>query len=120
MMTVQEDRVEVLIDLIFGPGAFTPLASRSPIEQELLRNAVRHACMYLPEVERIILALRYGVGDQDIHSLKETALLTNMTELDAYYIESKALKRLYKTPLMNLLRSQIDEFLFQCGALCRR
>ena len=116
----EEEPIEVLIDRIYGIVVFTPLSSRSPAEQALLRDAVRHACTYLNYLEREIIELRYGVRGWRAQGLMNVAQGLQICEANAFSIENEALEKFSNMRPSRLLDSQIDEWRFQLGLMCRR
>ena len=78
-------------DLIAGESA-------EPVEEvhvSLVENAVRHAVETLPERERVVVKMRYGMdGDPDPKSLEEIGRQLGLTRERVRQIESQALQRL--------------------------
>jgi RNA polymerase primary sigma factor len=78
-------------DLFAGEG-------REPAEEvhvSLTENAVRHAVDALPEREREVVKLRYGMdGDADPKSLEEIGRILGLTRERVRQIEAQALERL--------------------------
>ena len=61
----------------------------------LTENAVRHAVNALPEREREVVKLRYGMdGDPDPKSLEEIGRQLGLTRERVRQIEARALQRL--------------------------
>jgi RNA polymerase primary sigma factor len=88
---VGEEGGASLADLVAGEGA--------PIDEEvhvnLAEEALHRALGELPEREREVLALRYGLdGDADPFSLEEIGRRLGLTRERVRQIESKALQRL--------------------------
>ena len=84
-----------------GDASFGDLfAGESPEPMEevhisLTENAVRHAVDTLPEREREVVKLRYGMdGDPDPKSLEEIGRLLGLTRERVRQIEARALQRL--------------------------
>jgi RNA polymerase primary sigma factor len=73
-------------------------ADTEPIEEvhvSLAENAVRHAVETLPDREREVVKLRYGMnGDPDPKSLEEIGRILGLTRERVRQIESQALQRL--------------------------
>ncbi|HYP48283.1 MAG TPA: sigma-70 domain-containing protein, partial [Thermoleophilaceae bacterium] len=61
------------------------------LSQELLRRTVRE---FLPEPERRVIELRYGIGGQDPQPLRETGRRLGLSAERVRQLEAKALKRL--------------------------
>ena len=84
-----------------GDSTFGDLVAREdaePIEEvhvSLAENAVRHAVETLPEREREVVKLRYGMdGDPDPKSLEEIGRILGLTRERVRQIEAQALQRL--------------------------
>ena len=84
-----------------GDTAFGDLfagEAREPVEEvhvSFTENAVRHAVNALPEREREVVKLRYGMnGDPDPKSLEEIGRILGLTRERVRQIEARALERL--------------------------
>jgi RNA polymerase primary sigma factor len=78
-------------DLIAGEGA----EPAEEVHVSLVENAVRRAVETLPDRERAVLKLRYGMdGDPDPKSLEEIGRQLGLTRERVRQIESQALQRL--------------------------
>jgi RNA polymerase primary sigma factor len=65
------------------------------VEVSLREDAVRHAVSALPDPERSVLKLRYGLdGDPDPKSIEEVVRQLGMPRDHVKRVESQALKRL--------------------------
>jgi len=88
---VGEEGDTAFIDLFAG-------AAPEPVEEvhvSFAENAVRHAVNALPERERDVVKLRYGMnGDPDPKSLEEIGRILGLTRERVRQIEAQALERL--------------------------
>ena len=79
-------------------GELIPHEGAEPVEElhvSLAENAVRRAVETLPQRERIVVKLRYGMdGDRDPKSLDEIGRMMGLTRERVRQIESQALARL--------------------------
>jgi RNA polymerase primary sigma factor len=87
---VGEEGEAGLVDLLAGEV-------ESPVEEVhvgLAGDALRRAVARLPELEREVVRLRYGVGDGEPRSLSEIARLLGLTPERVRQVEASALERL--------------------------
>ncbi|HEY8777779.1 MAG TPA: sigma-70 family RNA polymerase sigma factor [Gaiellaceae bacterium] len=72
------------------PGETVEPAEELELREEVLAAAVRS----LPEAERRVIELRYGVGDGDPRTLEQTARLLKLSRPEVLELEQVALERL--------------------------
>ena len=85
--------------------------AESPYERavEILRDdALRDALENLGYRERRVLELRYGLGDEQAHTLGEIARTFNVTREGVRQIESQSLEKLKNLPEAQQLRDDIE------------
>ena len=87
---VGEDGENTLGDLIPSPGP----GPDDVVDDRLRRAAVRRAVRRLPERDRVIVRLRYGIDGDPPRSLKEIGELLRLTPERVRQIEASALARL--------------------------
>jgi RNA polymerase primary sigma factor len=87
---VGEDGENTLGDLIPSPSP----GPDDVVDDRLLRAAVHRAVRTLPERDRVIVRLRYGIGGDTPRSLKEIGELLALTPERVRQIEAAALARL--------------------------
>jgi RNA polymerase primary sigma factor len=87
---VGEDGENTLGDLIPSPGP----GPDDVVDDRLRRAAVRRAVRRLPERDRVIVRLRYGIDGDAPRSLKEIGELLRLTPERVRQIEAAALARL--------------------------
>jgi RNA polymerase primary sigma factor len=83
-----------------GLGDLLPSQERGPVEEVeigLRQEAVRAAIARLPEQEREVIKLRFGVGGDDPTPLREAGRLLGLSPERVRRIEHKALERLAGT-----------------------
>ena len=88
-------------------GALLPSAGRGPEEEvdiSLREDALRRALAQLPDVEREVVKLRYGVGGDDPTPLSETGRRLGMSPDAVRKLERKALTELAQSRELEALR----------------
>ena len=78
-------------------GDLLPSDERGPEEETdiaLQSDALRTALARLPEREREVIELRFGIGDHEPATLRETGRLVGLSSEGARRLEARALKRL--------------------------
>ncbi len=78
-------------------GDLLPSDERGPgeeIDSALQGNALRSALARLPERERAVIELRFGIGDQEPATLRETGWVVGLSSEGVRRLEARALKRL--------------------------
>ena len=78
-------------------GDLLPSAERGPEEEidiALQSDALRTALARLPEREREVIELRFGIGAHEPATLRETGRLVGLSSEGARRLEARALKRL--------------------------
>jgi len=100
---VGEDGDE-LGDFIENKSAECPFEKVS--EQQMYRHLAK-ALNALDPRERRILEMRFGLGDEDEHTLEEVGLVFNLSRERVRQIEKKALERLRHPQWRNLLEDHI-------------
>jgi RNA polymerase primary sigma factor len=88
--TVQEDSETALGELIADERPGTELE----VEETLRDEAVDRALAALPDVERKVVELRFGLGDEEPVSQRETGKRLGISEDSARDVENRALSRL--------------------------
>jgi RNA polymerase primary sigma factor len=84
-------------------GDLLPSADPGPADvvDDLVRDAaVRQAVHTLPERDRMVVGLRYGIGGETPRSLKEIGQLLSLTPERVRQIEAAALARLAEMPAL--------------------
>ena len=97
---VGEDGETALGDLIAGEGP--------SVEEEVVTNAedakLREAVDTLPEVERDIITLRFGLDREEPHALRETGRRLGLSSERVRQLEDRALRRLAQDGAVAALR----------------
>ena len=97
---VGEDGETALGDLIAGEGP--------SVEEEVVTNAedakLREAVETLPEVERDIITLRFGLDREEPHALRETGRRLGLSSERVRQLEDRALRRLAQDGAVAALR----------------
>ncbi|HUH97930.1 MAG TPA: sigma-70 family RNA polymerase sigma factor [Anaerolineales bacterium] len=78
-------------DFIVDEDALSPMESAA---REMLREQIQHALEGLPDREREVLELRFGLTDGKDHTLEEVSRYFDVTRERIRQIESKALRKL--------------------------
>jgi RNA polymerase primary sigma factor len=73
------------------------------VEQSFRREMLRKALTRLPDREREIVRLRYGIGDQEPKTIEEVTRRLGISQHRVRGIESRALAHLARTPEMEAL-----------------
>ena len=76
-------------DFIVDEDALSPIDSAA---KEMMREQIRHALDGLPEREREVLELRFGLTDGKDHTLEEVSRYYDLTRERVRQIEAKALR----------------------------
>jgi RNA polymerase primary sigma factor len=97
---VGEDGDTALGDLIAGDGPSVEDEVVSTIEDTRLREAVEE----LPDVERDIITLRFGLAREEPHALRETGRRLGLSSERVRQLEDRALRRLAKDNAVAALR----------------
>ena len=97
---VGEDGETALGDLIAGDGPSVEDEVVSTIEDTRLREAVEE----LPDVERDIITLRFGLAREEPHALRETGRRLGLSSERVRQLEDRALRRLAKDNAVAALR----------------
>jgi RNA polymerase primary sigma factor len=91
-------------DFIVDEDAPSPMDAAA---REMLREQIRHALDELPDREREVLELRFGLTDGKDHTLEEVSRFFDVTRERIRQIEAKALRKLrhpsYSKPLEDYL-----------------
>ncbi len=102
---IGEDGDSVLGDFIEDDRAGAPLDSAS---HQILREQIECVLARLPERERKIIQLRYGLNDGRYRTLEEVGKEFGITRERIRQIESKVLRKLRHPAYGNQLRSYLD------------
>ena len=78
-------------DFIVDEDALSPIDS---VARETLRDQIRHTLHGLPDREREVLELRFGLTDGKDHTLEEVSRFFDLTRERIRQIEAKALRKL--------------------------
>jgi RNA polymerase primary sigma factor len=97
---VGEDGETALGDLIAGEGPSVEEEVVTTIGDDRLREAVED----LPEVERNIITLRFGLDREEPHALRETGRRLGLSSERVRQLEDRALRRLAKDNAVAALR----------------
>jgi RNA polymerase primary sigma factor len=97
---VGEDGETALGDLIAGEGPTVEEEVVSTMEDDRLREAVET----LPDVERDIITLRFGLDREEPHALRETGRRLGLSSERVRQLEDRALRRLAKDDAVAALR----------------
>jgi RNA polymerase primary sigma factor len=97
---VGEDGETALGDLIAGDGPTVEDEVVSTMEDDRLREAVET----LPDVERDIITLRFGLDREEPHALRETGRRLGLSSERVRQLEDRALRRLAKDDAVAALR----------------
>ncbi len=93
-----------LADFIVDEDALSPVDS---VALETLRDQLRHTLKQLPDREREVLELRFGLADGTDHTLEEVSRYFDLTRERIRQIEAKALRTLrhpfHRKPLEDYL-----------------
>jgi RNA polymerase primary sigma factor len=98
---VGEDGETALGDLIAGEGPTVEEEVVSNLEDDRLREAVET----LPEVERDIITLRFGLDREEPHALRETGRRLGLSSERVRQLEDRALRRLAQDDAVAALRA---------------
>jgi RNA polymerase primary sigma factor len=98
--TVQDDSETALGELIADERP----APEEEVEMTLRDEAVTQALAELPEVERKVVELRFGLGDEEPVSQRETGKRLGISEDSARDVEIRALSRLSNSDELAALR----------------
>ncbi len=102
---VGDDGDTVLGDFIEDERALAPIDTAS---QQLMREQIEGVLARLPERERKIIQLRYGLNDGRYRTLEEVGKEFGITRERIRQIESKVLKKLRHPSYGRTLRSYLD------------
>ena len=97
---VGEDGETALGDLIAGEGPSVEEEVVTTLGDDRLREAVEE----LPEVERNIITLRFGLDREEPHALRETGRRLGLSSERVRQLEDRALRRLAKDNAVDALR----------------
>jgi RNA polymerase primary sigma factor len=97
---VGEDGETALGDLIAGDGPSVEEEVVTTLGDDRLREAVEE----LPEVERNIITLRFGLDREEPHALRETGRRLGLSSERVRQLEDRALRRLAKDNAVAALR----------------
>ena len=97
---VGEDGETALGELIAGEGPTVEEEVVSNLEDDRLREAVET----LPEVERDIITLRFGLDREEPHALRETGRRLGLSSERVRQLEDRALRRLAQDDAVAALR----------------
>ena len=97
---VGEDGETALGDLIAGEGPSVEEEVVTTLGDDRLREAVEE----LPEVERNIITLRFGLDREEPHALRETGRRLGLSSERVRQLEDRALRRLAKDNAVAALR----------------
>jgi RNA polymerase primary sigma factor len=97
---VGEDGETELGDLIAGEGPSIEEEVASDLDGERLRNVVGT----LPEVERNVITLRFGLDREEPQALRETGKRLGLSSERVRQLEDRALRRLAKDDAVAALR----------------
>jgi RNA polymerase primary sigma factor len=92
-------------DLIVDEDAPSPMDSAA---REMLREQIQHALEELPEREREVLELRFGLTDGMDHTLEEVSRHFDVTRERIRQIEAKALRKLRQPVHSKLLEDYLS------------
>jgi RNA polymerase primary sigma factor len=98
---VGEDGETALGDLIAGEGPTVEEEVVSNLEDDRLREAVET----LPDVERDIITLRFGLDREEPHALRETGRRLGLSSERVRQLEDRALRRLAQDDAVAALRA---------------
>ena len=79
------------------------------VEQESASRAIRHSLDLLPEKERTIIRMYFGLGTQREYSLEEIAMKLDISRERTRQIRDRALKRLRSEPNSPLLQMYMNQ-----------
>jgi RNA polymerase primary sigma factor len=99
---VLEERKEILSALAIGPG-----------EKEAADDCRKHIFRELRDMhsrEKRIIALRFGLGNEDEHTLEEVGSGFGLTRERIRQIEAKTLKKLRRKPIIKALYAYLEDF----------
>jgi RNA polymerase primary sigma factor len=77
------------------------------VEQLLLKESLTHAIQVLPERDRRVLELRYGLHDEHPRTLEDVGRVLGMTRERARQLEAQALRALRQSPAGAALREYL-------------
>jgi RNA polymerase primary sigma factor len=77
------------------------------VELSLDGETLREALVELPEDERTVLALRYGIADTEPQTVNEVVQSLNITRNRVYQLERRGLARLATRPELQALRRSV-------------
>jgi RNA polymerase primary sigma factor len=97
---VGEEGDTALGDLLEGEGAPVDQEVEVSLSEQLLRRTIEE----LPEVERKVIRIRYGINGDDPQPLRETGRRLGLSAERVRQLESKALKRLATRRELEALR----------------
>ncbi len=93
-------------------GQFIPdLTSETPVElatRQLLKDDLARVLSRLPERERMVVVLRYGLDDYQPHTLEEVGRALGVTRERVRQIEAKAMQKLKSCRRSKRLRDFLD------------
>jgi RNA polymerase primary sigma factor len=102
---IGEDGDSQLGELIEDPTAQSPVAS---VMASVLRHGTGEVLKTLTPREERVLRLRYGVGEDPEQTLEEVGKSFNLTRERIRQIESKALRKLRRSPKLAELRPLLE------------
>jgi RNA polymerase primary sigma factor len=97
---VGEDGETALGDLIAGDGP----SIEDYVSTEMGSEALREAVGTLPETERTVITLRFGLDREEPHALRETGRRLGLSSERVRQLENQALRRLSKDESVAALR----------------
>jgi RNA polymerase primary sigma factor len=98
---IGEDEDSALGDFVQDESAESPFESATVIMQQ---ENVRRALNVLPERERLVIEMRYGLDGEQPRTLEEVGRAFNVTRERIRQIENNTLKKLQKLPEAQRLR----------------
>ena len=98
---VGEDGETALGDLIAGDGP----SIEDYVSTEMGSDALRQAVGTLPENERTVITLRFGLDREEPQALRETGRRLGLSSERVRQLENQALKRLAKDEALSDLRA---------------
>jgi RNA polymerase primary sigma factor len=95
---VGEDGVSTFGDLVADPREPYYAVAESPVTEladwDALREAVARALALLPDRERAVIVMRYGLEDDEARTYEQVGKKLGVSRERARQIEAKALRRL--------------------------
>ncbi len=101
---IGEEEDSALGDFVQDEGAVSPFESATVIMQ---KENVRHALDTLPERERQVIMMRYGLDGRRPRTLEEVGRAFNVTRERIRQIENNTLKKLQRLPEAQRLRDLV-------------